>query len=292
MPINEGTLLWEPSTGTKEQANISTYMRWLEQHKGLHFADTEELWDWSVNHLEDFWTSLWEYFHIQSSKPYTEVLTGKQMPDMHWFTGAELNYVERVFSNRTNERPALIAQSEARPPIEMSWDELYRSTAAVAASLRKMGVQRGDRVVSYMPNIPETLIAFLAAASLGAIWSSCAPEFGVQSVIDRFQQIEPKVLFAVDGYRYNGIIADLQAALPTLQHTVVLPFATEGLRADDYKNYVLWSEIVSGEHELACEQVPFEHPLWILYSSGTTGLPKAIVQGHGGILLELLHALI
>lgn len=299
MAVKEGTLLWEPSQEIKEQANLLQYMDWLNSYKGVSFADTEALWNWSVEHLEDFWASLWKYLNIQSSKAYSAVLTGTTMPHIHWFPGAELNYVEHIFRNRTNEHPALIAQSETRPPIELSWQELYRDVAAVAASLRAMGVQRGDRVVNYMPNIPETLIAFLATASLGAVWSSCAPEFGTQSVIDRFQQIEPKVLFTVDGYRYNGkiidrrqIITELQTALPTLQHTIVLPYAFEDTQAASYTNAALWSEINTGEHTLIYEQVPFEHPLWILYSSGTTGLPKAIVQGHGGILLEHLKQLI
>ncbi|HEU5383104.1 MAG TPA: acetoacetate--CoA ligase [Ktedonobacteraceae bacterium] len=299
MAIKEGTLLWEPSTEMKEQANLTRYMRWLEREKGLHFTDNETLWAWSVDALEDFWASLWEYFEIKASKPYSAVLTNATMPGAQWFSGAELNYAEHVFRNHTSARPALIAQSETRPLTEISWDELYRNVAAVAASLRAMGVKRGDRVVNYMPNIPETTIAFLAAASLGAIWSSCAPEFGTQSVIDRFQQIEPKILFTVDGYQYNGklidrrgIISELQAALPTLQKTIILPYAFEDTRASGYKQAVLWQEISGGEHELTFEQVPFDHPLWVLYSSGTTGLPKAIVQGHGGILLEHLKQLL
>ncbi len=295
MAIKEGTLLWEPSTQMKEQTNLTTYMHWLAQEKGLHFTENEALWTWSVEHLEDFWASLWEYFRIKASKPYTTVLTNPTMPGAQWFSGAELNYAEHVFRNMTSERPALISQSETRPLTELSWEDLARHVASVAATLRELGVQRGDRVVNYMPNIPETIIAFLATASVGAVWSSCAPEFGTQSVIDRFQQIEPKVLFAVDGYSYNGkiidrrgILAELQTALPTLQKTIILPYAFADTKADGYTKALLWQEIANEEHELIFEQVPFGHPLWVLYSSGTTGLPKAIVQGHGGILLEHL----
>jgi acetoacetyl-CoA synthetase len=279
----------------KQQANLLHYMHWLVEHKGLSLSDPSEVWAWSVEHISDFWASLWDYFHIQSSAPFTEVLTGTQMPDIHWFPGARLNYVEQVFRQRTGARPALMAYSETRPPLELSWDELYHQVASVAAALRAMGVERGDRVVSYLPNVPETVVAFLATASLGAIWSSCAPEFGTQSVIDRFQQIEPRVLFAVDGYRYNGklidrrgILKELQVALPTLEQTIILPYAFADTNAADYASARLWGELLTGEQELVCEQVPFEHPLWVLYSSGTTGLPKAIVQGQGGILLEHL----
>jgi len=295
MAIKEGTLLWEPSTQMKEQANLTTYMHWLAQEKGLHFTENEALWAWSVEHLGDFWASLWDYFQIKASKPYTTVLTNPTMPGAQWFSGAELNYAEHVFRNITSERPALISQSETRSLTELSWEDLARHVASVAATLRALGVQRGDRVVNYMPNIPETIIAFLATASVGAVWSSCAPEFGTQSVIDRFQQIEPKVLFAVDGYSYNGkiidrrgILTELQAALPTLQKTVILSYAFADTRADSYTKAILWQDIANEEHELVFEQVPFDHPLWVLYSSGTTGLPKAIVQGHGGILLEHL----
>jgi acetoacetyl-CoA synthetase len=295
MAIKEGTLLWEPSTSMKEQANLTQYMRWLAQEKGLHFSDSERLWAWSVDHLEDFWASLWNYFNIKASQPYTSVLANRTMPGAQWFAGAHLSYAEHALRNKTDQHPAIISQSETRPLTELSWEDLSLRVAAVAASLRVWGVQRGDRVVNYMPNIPETVIAFLATASLGAVWSSCAPEFGTQSVIDRFQQIEPKVLFAIDGYSYGGklidrrgILTELQAALPTLQKTVILPYAFADTRADSYTNATLWQEIVQGEHELTFEQVPFDHPLWVLYSSGTTGLPKAIVQGHGGILLEHL----
>lgn len=297
-PVKEGMLLWEPTEEMKQQANVTRYMRWLEREKGLHFVDNEALWQWSVDHLEDFWASFWEYAQIKASKPYRAVLGSRSMPGAQWFPGAELNYAEHVFRNTTSERPALIFQAEGQAQREISWDELYQHVASVAQALRDMGVQRGDRVVSYMPNIPESVFAFLASASLGAIWSSCAPDFGTRSVIDRFQQIEPKVLFAVDGYRYNGKVIDrrgtiteLQAALPTLQKTIVLPYAFTDTSADSYTNALLWREMPESTSPLTFEQVPFEHPLWVLYSSGTTGLPKAIVQGQGGILLEHLKNL-
>ena len=296
--VTEGMLLWEPSEETKQQANITYYMQWLQKEKGLHFDDPEKLWEWSVNRLDDFWVSIWEYFHIKASQPYSAVLAERKMPGAQWFPGAKLNYAEHVFRNATSGRPALLFQSESQPLREVSWDELYRKVVTVAASLRNLGVQSGDRVVSYMPNIPESTIAFLACASIGAIWSSCSPDFGTSSVIDRFQQIEPKILFAVDGYQYNGKIIDrrstiseLQQALPTVQKTVVVPYIFKDSDAGDYTNDMMWENMPTSNEELTYEQVPFGHPLWVLYSSGTTGLPKAIVQGHGGILLEHLKSL-
>jgi acetoacetyl-CoA synthetase len=297
-PVTEGMLLWEPSEEMKRQANLTHYMQWLEKEKGLHFDDPEQLWQWSVDKLEDFWASLWEFFQIKATQPYSTVLVERKMPGAQWFPGAKLNYAEHVFRNATTERPALLFQSESQPLTEISWDELYRKVVTVAAALRGMGVQAGDRVVSYMPNIPESAIAFLACASIGAIWSSCSPDFGTRSVIDRFQQIEPKVLFAVDGYMYNGkiidrraIISELQEALTTVQKTIVVPYMFKGSGAERYANAIMWDNMPASNAELTYEQVPFSHPLWVLYSSGTTGLPKAIVQGQGGILLEHLKQL-
>ena len=293
VPISEGTLLWEPTEKMKQQANLTKYMTWLGSEKGIHFDELEELWEWSVTNLEEFWASMWEYFHIKTSKPYKSILNGHTMPGAQWFSGAELNYVEHVFRNATSSRPALVFQSEKKPLTEISWEDLYQKVSTVAEALRALGVQRGDRVVSYLPNIPKSVIAFLATASLGAIWSSCSPDFGTRSVIDRFQQIEPKILFAVDGYYYNGkaidrrtTITELQQSLPTLQKTVIVPYLFPELSVERYSNAMLWQDMQSTDIELSFEQVPFDHPLWVLYSSGTTGLPKAIVQGQGGILIE------
>src|SRR5262245_38630967 len=222
--ISEGTLLWQPPDALKRSSRLWAYMRWLEERKGLRFDGYAAVWDWSVAHVEQFWESIWEFFDLQASAPYTRVLAERRMPGAEWFSGAQLNYAEHVFRNATSERPAIVFQSELQPLIEISWAELERQVAAIAAALRAMGVGRGDRVVAYLPNIPAAAIAFLACASLGAVWSSCSPDMGSASVVDRFKQIEPKVLFAVDGYRYGGkpfdrraVVAELQQAMPTLE---------------------------------------------------------------------------
>ncbi|MDX6379636.1 MAG: acetoacetyl-CoA synthetase [Rubrobacteraceae bacterium] len=293
----EGTLLWEPSEKLKENATISRYMKWLESEKGLSFNDYGELWEWSVTELEEFWASIWEYFEVKASKPYEKVLGSREMPGTEWFVGAELNYAEHVFRNARPDEPAVLHRSEVRPLGKVTWRELESKVGALAAGLKDLGVGRGDRVVAYLPNVPEALMAFLACASIGAVWSSCSPDFGVGSVVDRFAQIEPKVLFAVDGYRYGGkdydrmeVVARLQEEIPSLEKTVIVPYLKEEPETSDLKDVVFWDELLAEYEgaELSFEQVPFDHPLWVLYSSGTTGLPKAIVQGQGGILLEHL----
>ncbi|HIJ36178.1 MAG TPA: acetoacetate--CoA ligase [Deltaproteobacteria bacterium] len=295
--ITEGTLLWEPSEALKSGANVTKYMAWLKEKKGLEFPDYNALWQWSVTEKEDFWESLWEFFEIMASRTYDKVLEGK-MPTARWFQGSELNYVEHVFRRMTSDHPALLFQSEITPLMEISWDELHGNVSSVAASLRDIGVKKGDRVASFMPNIPETLVAFLATASIGAIWSSCSPDFGTRSIIDRFMQIEPKILFAVDGYSYGGktferqsAVARLQDVLPSLEKTVMVPYLDKNARIADFKgleNVLLWKDLLGKTKDLVYEQVPFDHPIWVVYSSGTTGLPKGLVHGHGGILLEFL----
>ncbi len=295
---NGGDVLWEPSPKTMEDANITAYMQWLGNNKGLAFDDYARLWRWSVNEIENFWESPWEYFKIKASRPYAQVLPERKMPRADWFSGAELNYAEHVFRNMSDERPALIFQSETQPLTEISWERLYRNVSGVAAGLRRLGVQRGDRVASSMPNIPQTIIAFLACASVGAIWSSCSPDFGIRSITDRFKQIQPKVLFVVDGYQYGGKLFDsgqknkaLQEALPSLQSTVLVPYLMPDVDAQNLKNMHRWQDLIDTDAELTFEQVPFNHPIWVVYSSGTTGLPKPLVHGHGGILLEFLKFL-
>ena len=299
-PVGDGTVLWEPTESVMREANITKYVAWLQERKGLAFDGYNALWQWSVDNIEDFWASIWEYFKVKASKPYTKVLSEKKMPGCNWFPGAELNYAEHVFRNRTSSRPAILYQREDDPLIQVSWEELYQKVSSVAAMLRNMGVKQGDRIVAYAPNIPETAIALLASASIGAIWSSCSPDFGSRSVVDRFQQIEPKVLFATDGYKYSGkpfdrrsVVSELQQSLPSLERTVLMPSLQNHTAGSTTAGDVtLWADVLKedGGH-LEFTQVPFNHPLWVVYSSGTTGLPKALVQSQGGILIELLKFL-
>jgi acetoacetyl-CoA synthetase len=299
----EGTLLWKPSEELEENARITDYMEWLKAERDLSFEDYNELWEWSVTDLDGFWSSVWEYCDIKASKPYKSVLGERMMPGTEWFPGTELNYAEHMFRHATQrpDEPAILHQSEVRSLGEVSWAELQEKTAALAAGLREMGVGRGDRVAAYLPNIPEAVIALLACASIGAVWSSCSPDFGAGSVVDRFEQIEPKALLAVDGYRYGGkdydridVVAKLQDEIPTLQKTVVLPYLSGDPDTSTLQNVVLWDDLLAGHQgaELAFEQVPFDHPLWVLYSSGTTGLPKAIVHSQGGVLIEHLKKVV
>jgi len=292
--------LWEPPAELVERARMTEYMRWLEATRGLRFDGYHDLWRWSVEDLEGFWSSIWDFFEVRADGDYDRVLASRSMPGAEWFAGTRLNYAEHVFAGKDDAEAAILHASELRELEELSWGELRTQVAAVAAGLRGLGVERGDRVVAYMPNIPEAIVAFLASASIGAVWSSCSPDFGPASVIDRFAQIEPKVLFAVDGYRYGGkdfdrlgVIAELGAAMPSLRGTVVLPYLDSDPDLSPLRDTTRWDELLAaGEGaELSFERVPFEHPLWVLYSSGTTGLPKAIVQGHGGILLEHLKKL-
>jgi acetoacetyl-CoA synthetase len=341
--------LWEPTPRERERAWLTGFMRWAGEREGRTFTEYEQLRQWSVTELERFWASVWEYFGVRCSRPYARVLDARTMPGARWFGGAELNYAENMLCGRSVGRSsergsagergggpggrdpdqiAVLHASELRELRELTWGELSAQVAAVANGLRALGVERGDRVVAYMPNIPETLVAFLASASVGAIFSSAAPEFGARSVIDRFAQIEPTVMLAVDGYRHGGkdfdrrtVVGEILAELPTVRHTVLVPYLFEGAGrppapsppgagaagsrdsgvgvappdpADappsSWPGALTWRALCErGEADAPVfEQVPFDHPLWVLYSSGTTGLPKAIVHSHGGILVEQL----
>ncbi|MEN9934755.1 MAG: hypothetical protein RLZZ387_1334 [Chloroflexota bacterium] len=294
--LSEGALLWEPPEELRRTCALRRYMDWLAREEGLRFETYDTLWTWSVQDVAAFWGSLWQFFELRAARPYEVPLADSAMPGARWFPGAELSYAEHIFRHAATGHSAIVARSETRPDVEVSWEELRRQVAGVAAGLRAMGVGPGDRVVAYLPNIPEAVVAFLACASIGAVWSSCSQDMGAASVADRFRQIAPKVLFAADGYRYGGkpfdrraTVDELRAALPTLERTVLVPYLNPAARPGDEQT-VLWQDITWGVHELSFAQLPFDHPLWVLYSSGTTGLPKPIVQGQGGILLEHLKS--
>jgi acetoacetyl-CoA synthetase len=287
-------VLWQPSAERIENANLTRYIEWLRREQGLELEGYEDLWRWSVDQLDGFWASIADFFEVRFSTPYERVLGSRAMPGAQWFPGGRLNYAEHVFADRDADRVAIVFAGEEGDPREWTWGELREQTARIATGLRELGVEPGDRVAAYMPNIPETVAAFLACASLGAVWSSCSPDFGAKGVLDRIAQIEPTVLLAVDGYAYQGrlhdrreVVGELIAGLGSLRATAVL----SRLDAEPPAGAISWERLCATAGELSFEQVPFEHPLWILYSSGTTGLPKAIVQGHGGILLEHLKAL-
>ncbi len=286
--------LWEATQ--KQNSEIQKYINWLRENEGLHFSTYDELWNWSVNNVEAFWETIVAYFNINFESPYSKILSSHQMPGTKWFQGATLNFAEHILDNYENENPAMIAYSEVRGYETISWTEVLEKTIALQNYLRKNGVQKGDRVVAYVSNIPEAIISLLAVASLGAIWSATSPDFGTESVISRFKQIEPKILIAVDGYIYGGkafdrteTVKEIIASLPTLEKIIVIPYLNEKLNPDNiHPKADSWKEITCDDScdELTFEYVEFSHPLWVLYSSGTTGLPKPITHSQGGILLE------
>jgi acetoacetyl-CoA synthetase len=296
--VVEGAPLWSPSAERIEDSALTRYVRWLAETRGLTFADYPSLWTWSVSELEAFWESIWQFFDVHAMTPYQRVLGERRMPGARWFEGAQLNYAEHALRRRGDD-PALIALAENGARSELSYAELAERVGRARAGLVELGVHKGDRVAAFLPNSIEAVVGLLASASLGAIWSSCSPEFGVGSVLDRFRQIEPKVLMAADGYEYGGktfdrtaALSEIAAGLPSLEVTVVSSrLGRHRIDAGIGVQMISFDELCASAAPLTFEPVSFDHPLWVLYSSGTTGLPKPIVQGHGGILLEHFKAL-
>jgi acetoacetyl-CoA synthetase len=294
MPSPGPRVLWTPPPDIRETTEIGRYLTWLELERGLVFGDYDELQRWSVADLPAFWSSIWEFFDVKAHAPYSTVLASEAMPGARWFPGARLNFAEHLLGeDEDGGLTAIVSRSQTRGPVDLTFAALRDQVARARAGLVRLGVGPGDRVAAYLPNIPETLVAFAATASLGAIWASCAPELGARSVVDRLAQLEPSVLLAVGGYGYRdrsidrrAEVATIRAALPTLRHVVHVPYGEHVV-----PDAVGWDELLADPGPpLAFEPVAFDHPLFVLFSSGTTARPKAIVHGHGGILLELLKA--
>lgn len=298
--VAEGELLWTPSAELADSSNISAFIAWLGSTGRGTFEDYEQLRAWSTTEVEAFWAAVWDYFSVESTTPYARVLDTLEMPAVRWFEGSRVNYAEHLL-RRERVAPDEVAvhhSSEVRPMATMTWRELGDQVRRAATRLRELGVRPGDRVVGYAPTIPETLIAMAATIAVGGVWSSAAPEFGVKTVTDRFGQIEPTVLFVADGYRFGGKdfpreqqVRELVAALPSVRHVVWLSYLDEASRCPEgLPGGMTWSELVAGPpvdpSAFHYERVGYDHPMWILFSSGTTGLPKAIVHSHVGVLVE------
>ncbi|MGD9413153.1 MAG: AMP-binding protein, partial [Desulfobacterales bacterium] len=292
--------LWEPTEEQIKQSNMYRFMNFINERFGQDFQQYEPLHQWSIDNISDFWAAFWDFTDIIHSKGYDQVIddAGK-MPGAHWFSGAQLNFAENLLRFR-DERVALIFKGEAQASTQMTYGQLYDEVARVAKSLKELGIEAGDRVVGFMPNMPQSIIAMLAATSLGASWSSCSPDFGIKGVLDRFGQIKPRVLFTANGYSFKGKkldslgrISDILKQLPSIEKVIVVPYTEQKADISAVANAVHYQDFRSAESGLEIEfkQLPFEHPLYIMYSSGTTGLPKCMVQSAGGILVHHLKEL-
>jgi acetoacetyl-CoA synthetase len=302
--VQEGELLWTPGRAFVENSMIARFMRWLRTERGRDFADYEALRRWSIEDLEGFWAAIWDFFEIESPTSYERVLDRRVMPGARWFEGARVNFAEHVLRPERTDPDGTAIQhlSELRPLARLSWGELGRQVRVLATQLRALGIGPGDRVVAFMPNLPETVVAMLATASIGAVWAAAAPEFGVKTVLDRFTQIEPRLLLAADGYRFGGkdydrmdAVQEILANVPSIEQVVWFPYLRPERTDWPVAHAVTWQSLM-GRAEVpagrfAFERVPSDHPLWILFSSGTTGLPKPIVHGHVGILVESLKCM-
>ena len=298
MKVEEGQLLWTPPSDRVARSHLTRYLHWLED-RGRRFDDYEALWRWSVSDLESFWGSIAEFCGLEFSRPASRVLGKRTMPGAEWFPGATLNYTQHALRHERPGEDALLHLSERQPLTAMSWPELARQVRVLATRMRALGIASGDRVVAYLPNTPEAIVAMLATASIGAVWSSCGPDFGTRGVLDRYSQLAPRLIVCVDGYSYGGKLFDRRAdireiigQLPTLSQVIHLPYLDPADRTPITPGALLWSDALEGDdpgrETFQFEQVPFAHPLWILFSSGTTGLPKAIIHCHGGIAIEQL----
>lgn len=285
--------IWTPDPVAAAESEIERFRRWVNARYGEELADYRALWRWSVSDLESFWVGVWDFFDVQSSSPYDAVLETDRMPGARWFTGARLNYAEHVLRHPPTDDPAVIEVHEAGNQNRLSWRELRRQTLALARTLREMGVRPGDRVAGYLPNCSAAIVAFLASASVGAVWSACGPDYSAAGATDRLGQLAPTLLIAADGYHHAGRVIDrredvraLVDALPSLICCIEVPYVGLGRVPLPTTRVLSWQEATAGSAEPSFEQVPFDHPLWVLFTSGTTGKPKGIVHGHGGVLLE------
>lgn len=294
-----GKMLWKPTEERARSSSMYRFVQYVNERYGKDFSDYADLYHWSVSEIADFWAAVWDFVEVKASSAYDEVIDEPiKMPGAEWFRGARLNFAENLLRFR-DDRVALIFKGEGQPIRKMTYAELYEEVARVAAALRKSEVETGDRVVGFMPNMPETVVAMLAATSIGATWSSCSPDFGIKGVLDRFGQIKPKVLFVADGYFFKGEshdslerVAEIVSDLPSLEKIVVVPYTSDQPDISGLPNSIMFDDFKEEADEIRFEQLPFMHPLYIMYSSGTTGLPKCMVQCAGGIILHHLKELV